>query len=80
MDFDCKDSDRIRTFKTRHEDICTEEQDLANPNTKRKGFISDISVKIQVFFSLMLPAVRLRVTAKLFVDLGFFYPDAVKDF
>lgn len=53
-------------------DLCTGGQDLANPNTKRKGFISDISIKNQVFFSFMLPAVSLRITAKLFVDLFFF--------
>lgn len=47
LNFDCKDCDRIRTFKTRHEDICTEGQDLANPNTKRKVFISDTSIRIE---------------------------------
>lgn len=42
--------------------------------------MSETSIKTQVFFSLLPPAVRLRVTAKLFVNLVFFIQMVLKTF
>lgn len=42
--------------------------------------MSETSIKTQVFFSLLPPAVRLRVTAKLFVNLFFFIQMVLKTF